>query len=120
MSPSPAHFHPPDTEHALMAHLSQEDGIKIDQFEEDNQIFSELVNRLETVEKQKKDLIEKNASLENKINGIVDKLDSVLKKQTLLENCILNTNKQFEYIVKQITTQQNATPPPDTKTDHIC
>ncbi|MBW0521962.1 hypothetical protein O181_061677 [Austropuccinia psidii MF-1] len=96
-----------------MAQMSQGDGIEIDQFEGVDQTFLELLTRLETIEKQKKELTEKNFSLENKINKIVDKLDSVLERQTLLEKCILDTNKQFEFIVKQITTQRNPTLPPE-------
>ncbi|MBW0504746.1 hypothetical protein O181_044461 [Austropuccinia psidii MF-1] len=111
MNPGPAHFHPPDPEPAPMAQMSQEDGIEINQFEEVDQTFAELLNPLETVEKQKKELTEKNSNLEKKINNIVDKLDAVLKRQSLLENYILDTNKQFEHLVTQISTQLKSTPP---------
>ncbi|MBW0522165.1 hypothetical protein O181_061880 [Austropuccinia psidii MF-1] len=111
MSPSPAHFHPPNPEPAPMAQMSYEDGIEINQFQEVDQTFTELLNCLKTVEKQKKELTEKNSNLENKINNIVDKLDAVLKRQSLLENDILDTNKQFEHLVSQISTQMKLTPP---------
>ncbi|MBW0469936.1 hypothetical protein O181_009651 [Austropuccinia psidii MF-1] len=39
-------------------------------------------------------------------------INAVLERQELLENCILDTDEQFEFIFKQITTQQNQTSPP--------
>ncbi|MBW0469257.1 hypothetical protein O181_008972 [Austropuccinia psidii MF-1] len=121
MSLSPAHLYPNSPDESSKALTSQEDHLELDHCKEVYSTFSELVNHLEEIAEKKRTL-NKKMSLESMLNKIVNKIENLLGKQSLLEQCVFNTNKKIDFLVQQMTLktkkrqpQEGSQPPTTTK-----
>ncbi|MBW0532617.1 hypothetical protein O181_072332 [Austropuccinia psidii MF-1] len=84
-----------------MALPSEESTIDMDHFEEEERIIKELNNRIDLMEKQKKELSLKNSNLEEFLLILVKEIERILNRQVSLEQSLINTNKKFYFLLKQ-------------------